>query len=86
VSGKPAFGTAASQASTVYIHADWARRDVAFAGYSITYSMDITVRDIVGKNLEAHPDRAVELERVLGVSLDWNIPLVRDDSILVLRI
>lgn len=76
MNGKPSFGTAASQRSTVYIHADWARRDMAFAGYSVSYSVDITVRDVVGKRLGRFADRAAELQRVLGVSLDWNVPLV----------
>ena len=51
-------------------------RSVAFAGHSIAYQADIKVKDMMKKVQEENKERKQELEKVLGINLEWRMHLV----------
>ena len=51
-------------------------RSVAFAGHSIAYQADIKVKNMMKKVQEENKERKQELEKVLGINLEWRMHLV----------
>ncbi|SPQ97323.1 unnamed protein product (mitochondrion) [Plasmodiophora brassicae] len=78
VLGYDSFDASLGDTRRVYVSNFWGQHTVAFSGRDINPTSDLTVAEMTVKQRSAYPDRAAHLQRVLGVDLDWSVPMLSD--------